>query len=303
MTANRVALVTGSGRGLGRAYALALASSGFSVVVNSPSRPEGASALAVAEEIRSFGGGVHVHVGDVSSAAGGRAAVEATVAAFGRIDVLVSNAGVVLNKPFADTTEGDLRQMVAVHLAGPFATAQAAYGEMQERGWGRIVLTGTGSAAFGLENQAAYASAKAAMIGLCRVLALEGDPRVLMNVVLPVAPPLGRTPASARIQELFGSRSNRLAPEWVAPLVCLLAGDACPGTGGVYSAVAGRYARVFTAVARGWQATGERPPHPDELAANIDAILDTASCSVPGSILDEIAEVAARHPCGRRETP
>jgi NAD(P)-dependent dehydrogenase (short-subunit alcohol dehydrogenase family) len=290
----RVALVTGSGRGLGRAYASALARDGHAVVVNSPPRPEGASADAVARELRAAGGEVVAHIGSVADEAGGQAAVDAAVAAFGKLDVLVCNAGVIVNQPFTETSVADLDAMLGVHLRGPFAAVRHAYHGMRERGFGRIVLTGSGSAAFGLQGQAAYASAKGAITALCRVLGLEGgDEDVLVNVVLPVAPPAGRTPATAWIRSLYGERADRLDPEWVAPLVCLLAGDSCPGSGGVYSAVAGRYARVVTAVGPGWQAEGPEPPSTAELAANAAAIADATPHFTPGSILEEI-EAAAR---------
>lgn len=285
--------MTGSGRGLGRAYALALARLGHAVVVNSPPRPEGASAVRVAEEIRAEGGEVAIHIGSVADEAGGIAAIDAAIAAFGTLDVLVLNAGLILNKPFTETTGGDLDQMLGVHLLGPFAAARQAYAGMRDRGFGRVVLTGSGSATFGLGGQSAYASAKGAMSALANVLALEtGDHNVFVNVVLPVAPPAGRTPATARIRALFGDRANRLEPEWVAPLVCLLAGDSCPGSGGVYSAVAGRYARVFTAIGRGWSADGPEPPSPAQLAANIGAITDESAYGVPNSILEEIERAA-----------
>jgi len=288
-----VALVTGSGRGLGRAYALALAKLGCPVVVNSPPRPGGASATAVADAITAAGGKATAHVGSTSDADGARAAVDATIAAFGRIDILVINAGIILNKPFLETTQDDLDTMLAVHFGGPFAAVQRAYAFMLKQGFGRIVLTGTGSASFGLENQSAYASAKAAMVGLCNVLKLETrSADVLVNVVLPVAPPLGRTPATARIAAMFGPTGNRLDPSWVAPLICLLASDACPGTGGVYSAVGGRYARVFTAVSRGWTAKGDEPPSLEEIAAHTDEILNESGYLVPRSIIGEIEAAA-----------
>jgi NAD(P)-dependent dehydrogenase (short-subunit alcohol dehydrogenase family) len=289
----RVALVTGAGRGLGRAYALALARLGCAVVVNSPPREDGASALAVVEEIAATGGRAVPFIGSAADPADAKAAVEAAIAAFGKIDILVINAGVVLNKPFLETTGADLQRMIEVHLTGPFAAVQRAFAPMSAQGWGRIVLTGTGSAAFGLENQSAYASAKASLTGLCNVLKLEAsDTGVLVNVVLPVAPPPGRTPASLRIGEMLGARVGRLQPDWVAPLVCLLASDACPGTGGVYSAVGGRYARVFTAVSRGWTAPGREPPSLRDIGDHLDAILDERSYHLPDSILEEI-EIAA----------
>jgi NAD(P)-dependent dehydrogenase (short-subunit alcohol dehydrogenase family) len=295
MVDRRAALVTGSGRGLGRAYALALARLGHAVVVNSPPRPGGASAPSVAQEIRAIGGTAVAHVGSVDDDAGGVAAVQAALEAFGRIDVLVANAGVILNKPFGATTGADLDAMLGVHLRGPFGAARRAVTEMRRRGFGRVVLTGTGSAAFGLEDQTAYASAKAALAALAKVLALElAGEDVLVNVVLPVAPPAGRTPATARIRALFGDREPRLEPEWVAPLVCLLAGDACPGSGGVYSAVAGRYARVVTALGRGWQAGGAEPPTAAEMAAHAGAISDDRADFAPTSILDEIEQAARR---------
>ena len=291
----RTALVTGSGRGLGRAYALELARRGHAVMVNSPPRPDGATAEAVAQLIGAEGGEAAVHVGSVADEAGANAAVDAALHAFGALDVLVLNAGVVVNRPFLETTGADLEAMLGVHLRGPFAAARRAYGPMHERGFGRIVLTGSGSAAFGLQGQSAYASAKGAVAALAAVLALEADGAdVLVNVVLPVAPPPGRTPATAQIQALLGDRAHRLDPEWVTPLVCLLAGDACPGTGGVYSAVAGRYARVVTAVARGWHAPGSVPPSAEELAAHLDAIVDGRPHLVPGSILEEIEDAAGR---------
>jgi len=295
MADRRAALVTGSGRGLGRAYALALARLGHAVVVNSPPRPAGASALAVADEITAAGGQAVAYIGSIDDDAGGVAAAQAALDAFGRLDVLVANAGIILNKPFGETTGADLDAMLGVHLRGPFAAARHAVTAMRERGFGRVVLTGTGSAAFGLEDQTAYASAKGALAALAKVLALElAGEDVLVNVVLPVAPPAGRTPATARIRALFGDREPRLEPEWVAPLVCLLAGDACPGSGGVYSAVAGRYARVVTALGHGWQADGAAPPTADEMAAHADAIADDRARIAPTSILEEIEDAARR---------
>jgi NAD(P)-dependent dehydrogenase (short-subunit alcohol dehydrogenase family) len=289
----RAALVTGSGRGLGRAYALELARRGHAVVVNSPPRPEGASADAVARLIRDQGGEAVVHAGSIVDEASGEAAVDAAIDAFGRLDVLVLNAGTVINKPFAQTGEADLDAMLGVHLRGPFAAARRACGPMRERGFGRIVLTGSGSAAFGLEGQAAYASAKGAVSALAAVLALELDGgEVLINVVLPVAPPPGRTPATAQIRAAMGDRADRLDPEWVTPLVCLLAGDDCPGSGGVYSAAAGRYARVVTSVARGWRAPGPAPPSAEQLAAQLHLIVDGRSSWEPRSILEEIEDAA-----------
>jgi NAD(P)-dependent dehydrogenase (short-subunit alcohol dehydrogenase family) len=291
--ANRVALVTGAGRGLGRAYALALARLGCSVVVNSRPRADRPTSHSVVEEIAAAGGRATAHVGCAATVEGARQAVDAALQAYGRLDILVLNAGSVLNRPFLETDVDDLRAMLDVHLVGPFACIQRAIPAMRDQGWGRIILTGSGSATFGLENQAAYGSAKAAIIGLCNVLRLEEPVSELMvNVVLPVAPPPGRTPATARVAELLGPYSSRLAPEWVAPLVCLLASPACPGTGGVYSAVAGRYARIFTTVGQGWTATGAAPPSLAQITRHLPSILCEEQHSIPGSILEEIEAVA-----------
>ena len=291
--ADKVALVTGAGRGLGRAYARSLARLNCALVVNSRPRENGASAQLVADEIVAAGGRAVAHSGSAATVEGAAGAVDAALHAFGRLDILVLNAGVVLNRPFPETTEADLQAMLDVHLLGPFAAIQRALPSMLDQGWGRIVLTGSGSASFGLENQSAYASAKAASIGLCNVLKIEAaDSGVLVNAVLPVAPPAGRTPASVRIAEAFGSCAVRLAPDWVAPLVCLLASHHCPGTGGVYSAVAGRYGRVFTAVGEGWTAPGTEPPSLVEMAGHLESIVSERRWSIPTSILDEIEGVA-----------
>ena len=290
----RVALVTGAGRGLGRAYALALAALGARVVVNSPPRPEGASAHSVVAAIEAAGGSAVAQIGSVADPAEARAAVEAAIAAHGRLDILVMNAGTILNRPFGETNDGDLSAMLGIHLAAPFAAVRTALPAMARQGWGRIILTGSGSAAFGLEGQSAYAAAKAGVVGLLNVLKLEcGDADICANVVLPVAPPAGRTPASERIAELFGAQAGRLDPAWVAPLICLLASEACPGTGGVYSAVGGRYARVFAAIAQGWQADGDTPPGLDRMIAHAGEIADRRRLSFPDSIIDEIEMAAA----------
>lgn len=290
----RVALVTGSGRGLGRAYARALAGLGCSVMLNSPHRPEGATALAVAAEIKAAGGAAEVYVGSAADAISAVAAVDATVAAFGRIDILVSNAGTVVFRPFLQTSAADLEAMLAVHLAGPFAAVQHAYPKMAAQGRGRIVLTGTGSAAFGFKDQSVYAAAKAAIVGFSNVLKVEmpGD-AVKINVVLPVALHQ-RHELIANLFDQFEPCTDRLDAAWVAPLICLLASDACPGTGGVYSAVAGRYARVFTAVTEGWEASGMAPPTLKEMAAHCDEILDGRRFDVPTSLYEEIGIVADR---------
>jgi NAD(P)-dependent dehydrogenase (short-subunit alcohol dehydrogenase family) len=291
----RVVLVTGSGQGIGRASALALARQGYAVVANSLARPEGATAQAVIDEIRAAGGEGFVYAGSVAEPAGAVAAVEAALGAYGRLDALVAGAGTSPTSPFAETTVAELDEQLAVHVRGVFALVRHAVAHMRERRYGRIVLMGSGVGMYGRPGKSAYGTAKAALVGLCKVVALEtaGD-GVTVNVVLPVAPKWGRTPGASVLPELLGPRATRLGPEWVAPLVGYLAGEACTSTGGIYSALAGRYARVFTAAAPGWEAPGAEPPTPGELGAMLDRICDERGYVEPRWVQDEYEELGRR---------
>jgi NAD(P)-dependent dehydrogenase (short-subunit alcohol dehydrogenase family) len=291
----RVAIVTGAGGGLGRTYALDLARRGAGVVVNDLRGAE-----EVVAEIEAAGGRAIASCHSVASREGGGAIVAAAVEGFGRIDILVSNAGNLRHARFEDMGEADIDEVIGVHLKGAFNVGQPAFAAMKRQGYGRIVFTASASGLFGHPWQASYAAAKAGIFGLANVVALEGkDHGVLCNVVLPNAhtPMAGsvdfawttevRDPAEAlkRLLALPGGGGERLDPAWVSPLVLHLASEACTATHGVYSACSGRFARVVVGVSEGWVA-GQRP-EAEDVAANWQAISEPSGLTEPHSVYDE----------------
>jgi NAD(P)-dependent dehydrogenase (short-subunit alcohol dehydrogenase family) len=289
----RVALVTGAGAGLGRAYALALARRGAHVVVNDIS---GEAAAAVAADITARGREARVDTHSVADVSGAPAAVETALAEFGQIDVVVANAGTTHFTLVDDTDLGIFAAQHAVHAQGAFLVAQTAYRKMSARGYGRLVFVSSATGLLGRKAGVAYAAAKAAVIGLMNVFALEGSTHgVLSNAVLPVAR-TGIIDGAAGSRELAGgpgvSLDNpRLDPTFVAPLVVYLASEACQSTHGIYSAVAGRFTRVGVAVGRGWRcADGATAPSVDDIAAHWAEIDRITEPLYPASVADEVRE-------------
>ncbi|HUR76952.1 MAG TPA: SDR family NAD(P)-dependent oxidoreductase [Acidimicrobiales bacterium] len=233
----RVAIVTGAGRGIGRAYALLLAQLGASVVVNDVD-PEPAAAVA-----REIGAHAVVDVHDVASVGGGAGLVDAALEAFGRVDVVVNNAGIVKWATMPDVDADNLAAHIAVHVNGTFNTVHAAWPLMATQGYGRIVNT-TSSGVFGLRGNLGYATAKGAVIGMTRTLAVEGAAvGIKVNAIAPAA--------HTRMAGPRSDLSDFMEPELVAPMVAYLAHEDCPVTGQIYTAGAGRFARVFLATTQG----------------------------------------------------
>jgi NAD(P)-dependent dehydrogenase (short-subunit alcohol dehydrogenase family) len=289
----RVALVTGAGAGLGRAYALALARRGAHVVVNDIS---GEAAAAVAAEITARGRQARVDAHSVADVSGAPGAVETALIEFGQIDVVVANAGTTHFTLIDDTDLGIFAAQYAVHAQGAFLVAQAAYHDMAARGYGRLVFVSSATGLLGRKAGVAYAAAKAAVIGLMNVFALEGSAHgVLSNAVLPVARTGIMDSATGSPEQAGGPgvslENPRLDPTFVAPLVVYLASEACQSTHGIYSAVAGRFTRVGMAVGRGWRcADGAVAPSVDDIAAHwleIDRITEPL---YPASVADEVRQ-------------
>jgi NAD(P)-dependent dehydrogenase (short-subunit alcohol dehydrogenase family) len=244
----RVAVVTGAGGGLGRAYALLLAERGARVVVNDlPGPTPGAStAEAVAEEILAAGGAAVASHDDITTPAGSRALVGGALSVFGRLDALVCNAGILRDRTLAKMAAEDFEAVLRVHLLGSALPAQAALGAMAERGFGRIVLTTSAAGLYGNFGQTNYAAAKLGVVGLLHALKLEAARHgIAVNAVSPwAATAMGRgvyAPATA----------ERLDPALVAPLVAWLCSPACPSTGEVIVAGAGAFRRVRVVEAPG----------------------------------------------------
>ena len=288
----RVAVVTGAGRGIGRAYALLLAERGASVVVNDlggamdGTGADRAPASAVVAEIEAAGGTAVADTSDVSSSSGAEAVVAAAVQRYGRIDVLVNNAGIIRWAGFPEADEENLASHLAVHTVGSFNTARAAWAHMRDARYGRIVMT-TSSGMFGLPTNVSYATAKAGVVGLTRSLAVAGAKHgIKVNLIAPAA--LTRMAGAA-------ADSPAMAPELVAPMAAFLAHEDCPVTGEMYAAGAGRFARMFIASTPGYV-----HPGPDvtveDVAEHWAAINDEAGYTVPANLAEWSAAFLAHLP-------
>jgi len=305
----QVAIITGAAGGLGKAYALLLASRGAAVVVNDlggDTRGENSGidlAEAVAREIRAAGGKAVANSDTVATKAGGEAITRAALDAFGRVDIVINNAGNQRNALFENLSEADIESVLAVHLKGAFFVTQPAYRLMKEQGYGRIVFTSSMSGVFGNPYRANYGCAKTAMLGLMRVLVQEAPETIRINSVMPTASGsrMG-TPGEERVDKDYMAeimkRGNKYGeqgtPEYVAALVGWLCSGACDVTGQTYSVMRGNYSRVFIGHTEGWSGPRGVLPTPEDIAANIGAISDTAHWDEPLSGLDESDIVRAR---------
>jgi NAD(P)-dependent dehydrogenase (short-subunit alcohol dehydrogenase family) len=296
----RVAIVTGAGRGLGRAHAIDLARHGASVVVNDVGG-EGEMAPdadAVVAEIVAAGGKAVASRDSVATREGGRAIVARALEAFGTVDAVVSNAGVLRNANFEDLTVEQLDEVLDIHVRGAFFVLQPAFVVMRDRGYGRVVLTGSSAGAFGMGGLANYATAKAGLMGLARALAIEGaEFGIRANTILPYSNSPWRGPAAhaSRGVGVFADHDvlrPRLEAETVSPLVTYLASSACTVTGEVFSALAGRFARAFVGLTPGWLADDPYAVGPDDIAARLPEIMQTDGHWIPATIGEEQASVA-----------
>ncbi len=287
----RVAIVTGAGGGLGRVYALELARAGASVVVNDVggsvdgTAGTDSPAQSVVAEIEAMGGTAIASADSVATVEGGEALVRAAVDRFGRVDVLVNNAGILRDRSFAKLDWDDFAAVHDVHLRGAAHVTKPAFQQMREQGYGRLVFVSSNAGTFGNFGQAAYGSAKAGIIGLSNVLAIEGGrDGILSNVVCPIA-------RTRMTESIFAPGSAE--PEHVAGLVVYLASEACAVTHTVFSAGAGRYSRVFTGLSEGWVAPGGEPASAEDVAVHLEQICDTGRFTTPQSAADELAELSA----------
>lgn len=298
----QVAVVTGAGRGLGRLYALDLARRGAAVVVNDlggSMRGDGSDtrvADEVVDEITRSGGTALASYDSVDNPAGGQAIVDAAVDGFGRLDAVVSNAGIFGSVAFEDLSHDDWTRMLRVHLDGGFHLAQPAYRAMKNSGGGRFVFISSSAGIFGQPMEAHYAAAKAGLVGLTNVIAIEGEAHgILANSVMPTG--FSRMVTETVGDEKFLAESGfmqAIRPELVVPLVTFLASTACTFTHRNYSAAAGRYARVFVGLTEGWLAEADSRPTAEDIAAHLEQISSTEKFIVPASIVDEVLEVCER---------
>jgi len=300
--ADQAAIVTGAGRGLGRLYALELARRGASVVVNDlggtmhGDGSDNSVADQVVAEIRAAGGSAVTSYDSVDSPKGGQAIVDAAVEAFGRVDAVVSNAGIFNSIPFDQISPVDWRHMLRVHLDGGFYLSQPAYKVMTKQKYGRFVFISSSAGNFGQPMEAHYAAAKTGLVGLSNVIAIEGAAHgILSNTVLPTG--FSRMVTETVGDEKFLAESGfmrAIRAELVVPLVVFLASRTCDFAHRNYSACAGRYARVFTGLGEGWIADADGEPTADDIHAHLAEVSTIDPFIVPDTIVDEVLEVCAR---------
>jgi len=232
----RVALITGAGAGLGRAYAERLAARGAKVVVNDRER---ASAMAVVKAIRDAGGDAITDQNPIETKAGGLAMVQSAYERFGRLDILICNAGGTISKPILESGEDDFRENMNVNFWGTVHPVLAALPRFIDADYGRIVAVTSAAGLFGTAAHAPYSSSKMAVVGFAKALAVEtGKLNIRVNVVSPYA----RTPGSSNV--LGEELAELMTPDRVAQVVAWLAHERCDKTGMILSAGAGRVRRV-----------------------------------------------------------
>jgi NAD(P)-dependent dehydrogenase (short-subunit alcohol dehydrogenase family) len=281
----KVAIITGAGGGLGRSHALELAKRGALIVVNdlggSMDGTGGSESAAqkVVDEIKAAGGDAVPNYDSVATPEGGANIVKTAMDAFGHIDIIINNAGILRDASFKNMTPETLNPVLDVHLRGAFYVTQPAWSIMRDQGYGRIVNTSSGAGVFGNFGQTNYGAAKMGLVGFTRVLAVEGaKSNIKANAIAPVA-------KTRMTEELLGPVADKLGPEYVTPVVTYLAHESCPVSGEVYSVGGGRVARVFIGVTPGFV---DHELSPESVRDHFDQIRDEKDYAVPANLNEEM---------------
>jgi NAD(P)-dependent dehydrogenase (short-subunit alcohol dehydrogenase family) len=284
----RVAVITGAGGGLGKTYALELARRGASVVVNDlgglvdGTGTSASAADAVVDEIRTGGGEAVSNYDSVSTEEGGAGIIQTAVDEFGGVDILINNAGILRDKSFANMETAEIESVLEVHLRGAFYVSQPAFRLMKDNGYGRLVFTSSNAGLFGNFGQANYGAAKAGLVGLANVLAIEGMKyNIKSNVIAPVA-------RTRMTEDLLGPFAEMVDPNQVTPMVVFLCSESNEYTHEIFTAGGGRYGRVFIGTNEGWFAGQGSVPSVEELSEHLDEIRDITEHIIPSNINDEL---------------
>jgi NAD(P)-dependent dehydrogenase (short-subunit alcohol dehydrogenase family) len=284
----RVCIVTGAGSGLGKCHALEFARRGGQVVVNDlGGNVDGtgagtAAADLVVQEIEKAGGTAVANYDSVATPEGGEGIVKTALDNFGRVDVVINNAGILRDRSFAKMSQAEIEAVLDVHLKGAFFVSQPAFRAMKENNYGRFIFTASAAGIFGNFGQANYGAAKMGLVGLSNVLAQEGARNgIQSNVIAPIA----LTRMTTGIMDNLGLK---LDPEYVTSMVVYLASEQCELTHEIFSVGAGRYARVFVGLCEGWTDTRSEAVRAEDVRDHIDQIRDEAGYVVPGSAADEM---------------
>ena len=286
----KVAIITGAGGGLGRSHALELARRGARIVVNDlggsvdGSGGDAGPAAKVVAEIEAAGGEAVADTNSVSTPEGGAAIVQSAVDAFGTVDIVINNAGILRDKSFHNMTPDLLNAVLDVHLKGAFNVTQPAWVIMREQGYGRIISTSSSAGILGNFGQTNYGAAKMGLVGFTRVLAQEGAKHnIKANAIAPVA-------LTRMTEELLGPLGDKLQPQEVTPIVCFLAHEDCPVTGEIYSVAGGSVSRFFIGLTPGWYKNGHSV---EDVRDNFDAIRNEDGYIVPSGMQDELKKLIA----------
>jgi len=275
----RVAIITGAGGGLGRVYALELARRGASVVVNDlgsarDGSGQGSSAPAdlVVKEILEFGGKAVANYDNVATAEGGENIVKTAMEAFGRVDIVINNAGILRDKSFTKMDPENWAAVMAVHLNGAYHVTKPAFAVMRENGFGRIIMTTSAAGLYGNFGQTNYSSAKMALVGLMNTLKIEGGKyNIKVNTIAPLAG--SRLTEDIMPPDIF----QKMKPEFVSPLVLYLCSEECAESGKIFNAGMGYYNRAAILTNAGVKlGEGDTPPTPEDVLDAMDRINDMA---------------------------
>ena len=282
----KVVIITGAGGGLGRQHALLMASRGALVVINDlggavdGSGSDKGAAERVVDEIKALGGEAVADTNSVASPEGGKAIVQTAVDAFGKVDVVVNNAGILRDKAFGNMEPELLDPVIDVHLKGAFNVTRAAWAIMKEQGYGRIVSTSSAAGIFGNFGQTNYGAAKMGLVGFTRVLAVEGAKyNIKANAIAPLA-------LTRMTENLMGGLGEKLDPGLVSPLVAFLAHEDCPVSGQTFSVGGGRVAHVFIAETQGYHNPNLSM---EDVRDNWGTITDQSGYAVPNNLAEETA--------------
>jgi NAD(P)-dependent dehydrogenase (short-subunit alcohol dehydrogenase family) len=282
----KVAIVTGAGAGLGKTYALELAKRGCKVVVNDLGGARdgsGAShgpAQEVVDEIKKAGGEAAPNYDNVATIEGGQNIVKTAVDAFGKVDIVINNAGILRDKSFLKMEPDLWDVVVAVHLRGAYCVTQPAFAIMKEQNFGRVVLTTSGAGLYGNFGQTNYAAAKMGLIGLMNALKIEGAKyNIKINTIAPVA--ASRLTEDVMPPEFFA----KLRPEFVTPIVTYLASEDCQDSGYIFNCGMGWYSRSAIVMGNGALiGDGQRDIKAEEIRDNWKKITDLSGAKEVGSV-------------------
>jgi len=282
----KVAIITGAGGGLGRQHALMMAKRGALIVVNDLGGSidgvgsNASAAQIVVDEIKAIGGEAVADHNTVATPEGGQAIVQTAIDTYGRVDIVINNAGILRDKAFHNMTPDLLNPVLDVHLKGAFYVTQPAFVHMREQGYGRIISTSSAAGVFGNFGQTNYGAAKMGLVGFTRVLGVEGARfNIKANAIAPLA-------MTRMTEDILGALKDKLAPELVSPLVAFLAHEECPVSGQLFSVGGGRVAHVFLGETNGYYSPTLTP---EDVQNNWETITARDNFSVPSNLGEETA--------------